>query len=75
MEFSNNLGKAAEAKHAAKDAIKRKKLDEAWRLLHEQKWYYGQHVNSGIGGFTPASALALNSTVHEDICKYIEDRR
>ncbi|WP_217525245.1 hypothetical protein [Vibrio metschnikovii] len=63
------LGKAAQVGHEAKAAIKLNKFDEAWRLFHEQKSLYVQHVNQS--GFTPNQALALDATVHEDMANLL----
>ena len=38
------LGKAADAKHAAKTAIKAGQHDKAWGLFHEQKEHYLKHA-------------------------------
>ncbi|EKO3681672.1 hypothetical protein M3905_003446 [Vibrio metschnikovii] len=71
MELTHEdfLGKAAQVGHEAKAAIKLNKFDEAWRLLHEQKSLYVQHVNQS--GFTPNQALALDATVHEDMANLL----
>ena len=66
-ELSENdfLGKAAEAGHKAKAAVKENQYDEAWGLYHEQKSFYMQHAN--CCGFTARQALALDASVHEDL--------
>ena len=64
-EFQENdfLGKAAEAGHKAKDAVKARKYNDAWRFYNDQKLLYMRHANRS--GFTPEQTLALDSTVHE----------
>lgn len=39
------LGMAANAGHSAKEAIKSRQYDEAWRLLHVQKDFYLKHAS------------------------------
>lgn len=70
-EFRENdfLGKAAEASHNAKAAVKTKQYDEAWGLYHQQKNFYMQHANRC--GFTACQALALDSQVHEDLANIL----
>lgn len=62
---SDNLGAAAEAKHAALQAVRDKRFDDAWHLFHEQKSHYLQHAQGN--GFTAREALALDGSVHEDL--------
>lgn len=66
-DFQRNdfLGKAAEAGHQAKAAVKDKRYDKAWGLYQEQKSFYMQHANRS--GFTANQALALDASVHEDM--------
>ncbi|EHR1165344.1 hypothetical protein L3I74_004477 [Vibrio parahaemolyticus] len=66
-EFDNvdYLGKAASAGTKAKQAVKNKKYDKAWKLFHEQKEMYAMHANRS--GFTARQALALDSQVHEEL--------
>ena len=68
-DFQKNdfLGKAAEAGHKAKAAVKDKQYDKAWGFYHEQKSFYMQHANRS--GFTAKQALALDASVHEDILR------
>ena len=40
------LGKAAIAGHNARQAVKEKRYDEAWRQYHWQKIYYMRHCNT-----------------------------
>jgi len=65
----NYLGKAADAGHKAKAAVKVKEFDKAWGLYHEQKSFYMQHANRS--GFTKRQVLALDSQVHEDLANII----
>lgn len=70
-DFTANdfLGKAAQAGHAAKDAVKAKEFDKAWGLFHEQKSFYGQHAKRC--GFTARQLLALDSSVHEEMANVL----
>jgi len=70
-DFQRNdfLGKAAEAGHKAKTAVKSEKYDEAWRHYHEQKSFYMQHANRS--GFTAKQALALDTSVHEEMANIL----
>ena len=61
-EIDNFLGEAAIAEHAAKAAIKSKKFDEAWRLLHVQQEFYVLHANKQK--YTASQSLALLSTIN-----------
>ncbi|MFA0570700.1 hypothetical protein [Vibrio gallaecicus] len=63
------LGKAANAGHKAKAAMKLKNFDEAWGLFHEQKSLYIEHANRS--GFTANQALALDATVHEEMANIL----
>lgn len=63
------LGKAAEAGHKAKAAIKDKQYDKAWGLYQEQKSFYMQHANRSE--FTTNQALALDASVHEDMANIL----
>lgn len=70
-EFQQNdfLGKAADVGHKAKEAIKTKQYDEAWRLYHEQKSFYMQHANRS--GFTAKQTLALDASIHEELANIL----
>ncbi len=57
------LGKAAKAKNEALDAIKAKKYDKAWGLLHDVKTNYLQHANRSE--FSTRDTIRLDATVHE----------
>jgi hypothetical protein len=65
----DHLGKAAEAGRKAKGAIKNKKYDEAWGLLHEQKFQYMEHAN--LNGFNMEQTLALDADVHEHLANIL----
>lgn len=70
-DFQKNdfLGKAAEAGHKAKAAVKSEKYDEAWGHYHDQKSFYMQHANRT--GFTAKQLLALDASVHEDMANIL----
>jgi len=70
-DFQQNdfLGKAAEAGHKAKAAVKAKQYDEAWGFYHDQKSFYMQHANRS--GFTAKQAIALDASVHEDMANIL----
>ncbi|WP_191593932.1 hypothetical protein [Marinomonas colpomeniae] len=70
-DFQRNdfLGKAAEAGHKAKAAVKNKEYDKAWGHYQEQKSFYMQHANRS--GFTANQALALDASVHEDMANIL----
>lgn len=70
-DFSENdcLGKAAEAGNKAKQAIKDKKFDIAWKLLHEQKQHYMEHAKKNQ--FSAQQALSLDSNVHESLANIL----
>ncbi|RUR52691.1 hypothetical protein [Vreelandella populi] len=61
----DHLGKAAQAKHAAKAAIKEKRFDDAWRLLQEQQHYWLSHANRM--NFTKAQTFELLASINEDM--------
>ncbi len=62
---TDHLGLAAAAKHSARQAVREKRFDDAWRLFHEQKSHFAQHAKSY--GHTPRQTLALDGSVHEDL--------
>lgn len=70
-DFQENdfLGKAAEAGHQAKAAVKDKQYDKAWGLYHEQKSFYMQHANRS--GFTANQVLAFDASVHENMANIL----
>lgn len=59
------LGLAAEARRKAKTAIKERRLDDAWRLLHEQQSYWLRDAEKK--GSSQRQALSLISSIHEDL--------
>lgn len=59
------LGKAATAKHAAKQAIKEKRFNDAWRLLNEQQKHWIDHANRE--GFTKRQTLNLLASINEQM--------
>jgi HSP90 family molecular chaperone len=63
------LGKAADAGRKAKDAIKERKYDEAWKLYHQQKELYWKFASQY--GHSPTQLLALDATVHEDLANIL----
>lgn len=63
------LGKAAEAKHKAKKAVKEKDFDTAWGLLHEEKQLYLQHGERC--NFTQAETIALDGCVSEEFANIL----
>ena len=65
----DHLGNAAESKHAAKAAIKEKRLDDAWRLLHDQQRHWLLHANRFR--FTKSETLSLLSSIHEDMANVL----
>lgn len=63
----NHLGKAADFRHAAEQAIKDKKFDKAWGLIHNEEDEYIRHANhqkwnalQAIGLHATASANRAN---------------
>lgn len=69
FDTNDYLGKAADAKSEAKQAVKERDFDKAWGLFHEQKEYYVKHANRI--GFIARDALSLDSTVHEDLANIL----
>ncbi len=65
----DHLGKAAEAKHAAKAAIKERRFDEAWRLLHKQQEHWMAHASRM--GFTKVQTLSLLSSINEEMANVL----
>ena len=63
------LGKAAEAGHKAKAAVKEHRFDDAWRLYHEQKSLYMQHAKACQ--FTGRQTLALDASVSEQLANIL----
>lgn len=69
FDSQDHLGEAAAAKKAAKQAIKDRRLDDAWRLLHEQQDHYLRHASRQ--GFTRRQTLALAGSIHEDLANIL----
>lgn len=63
------LGEAARAGREAKTAVKERRLDDAWRLYHEQKTAYLQHA--GYLSFRPHETLRLDASVHENLANIL----
>ena len=63
------LGKAAERGHAAKAAIRDRKFDTAWKMLHEQKMLYAKHAKSQH--WTAKDVLCLDGSVSEDLANIL----
>lgn len=71
----DNLGNAADIKRYAKQAIKEKRYDDAWSLLHKQKESYINHVNtinSRFGrGFSYIDMMVLVTSPHIDMANIL----
>ena len=67
--MTDHLGNAATLKHSARQAVREKRFDDAWRLFHEQKSHFAEHAKSY--GHTPRQALALDGSVHEDLANVL----
>lgn len=67
--FDNHLGKAAEFKKAAKAAIKERRLDDAWGLLHQQKSEWLAHGQKQ--GFDERGIIALDGSASEDLANIL----
>ncbi|MGJ4728620.1 hypothetical protein [Luteimonas sp. SDU101] len=67
------LGKAAEAGHNAKAAVKEHRFDDAWRFYAEQKSFYMQHAKAYE--FTAARTLALDASVSEHLANILRMER
>lgn len=65
------LGRAAKKKQLAKQAIKDKKFDDAWKYLHEQKILYLQHANRPDSGFDHLSTMVVDASIHEDLANIL----
>ena len=63
------LSSAAHEKQLAKDAIKGKRFDDAWRHLGNQKAYYLQHASKMR--FTRLDTLVLESSPHKDMANIL----
>lgn len=62
-DHKDYLGKAAALEAQAHEAVREKRFDDAWRLLHEQKGEYSMHARQY--GMTKQQTIALNGSVHE----------
>jgi hypothetical protein len=65
FDGADYLGNAARLGREADDAIRQRRYDEAWRLLHQQKEQYGKHASRY--GMTAPQAIALDASVHESL--------
>jgi hypothetical protein len=63
------LGKAADAKHAAKAAVKAGEHDKAWGLFHEQKEHYQKHAQKM--GFGAEQVMRMDGSVSEDFANVL----
>lgn len=63
------LSSAAHEKQLAKDAIKGKRFDDAWRHLGNQKAYYLQHASKMR--FTRLDTLVIEASPHEDMANIL----
>ncbi len=63
------LGKAADAKHAAKAAVKAGQHDKAWGLFDEQKEYYLKHAQKS--GFDAEQVMRMGGSVSEDFANIL----
>ncbi|WP_299083197.1 hypothetical protein [uncultured Ruegeria sp.] len=66
---SDYLGKAADAKHAAKAAVKAGEHDKAWGLFHEQKEHYLKHAQAQ--GFDAEQVMRMDGSVSEDFANIL----
>ena len=64
------LGKAASSGRKAKEALKSKNYDLAWRYYNEQQSYYHQHINRS-GSFSKKEVLRLDASVSEDFANVL----
>lgn len=65
----DHLGNAAQAKRSAKQAIKEKRFDDAWRHLHEQQSEWLAHAKRS--GMTKMQTLSMLSSIHEDMANVL----
>lgn len=64
-QTADYLGKGVALGKRATEAIRRRDLELAWRLLHEQKEQYSRHAIRY--GMTARQAMALDASVHEQL--------
>lgn len=69
----DHLANASDAKNAAKQAIREKRFDDAWRLLQEQQRHWLLHANRFR--FTKQQTLSLLSSIHEDMANILRLER
>lgn len=69
MSFTDHLGKAAGHRDEAKQAIRERRFDDAWRSLHEQQSEWLAHASRH--GFTKEQTLALAGSVHSDMANVL----
>ena len=69
MGDDDHLGKAAVARQAARQAIKDKRYDDAWRHLHEQQSEWLK--DSAKRGSSVKQTLSLLSSIHEDMANVL----
>jgi len=62
-------GKAAEAMHKAKAAIKEKQFDTAWGLYNDAKIYFLKHANQM--GFSIEGTIGIQGLVHEEMANML----
>jgi hypothetical protein len=65
FDTTDYLGDAARLGNEANEAMREKRYDDAWRLLHQQKERYGKHAVRY--GMTTRQAVALDASVHEEL--------
>lgn len=69
MEFfelqDDHLGEAALARNAAKQAVKEKRYDDAWRHLCDQQRHWINHANAD--GYTKQQTLDLLASINEQM--------
>ncbi len=65
FDANDYLGEAAQFEREARLAVKEKRYDDAWRLLHLTKQQYGKHA--ARYGMTRRQTIALDASVHEDL--------
>lgn len=67
--YEDHLGRAAQAGHEARSAVKAKHFDNAWRLFHEQKQFYLKHATRS--NFSSVDTVALDATVNEELANIL----
>lgn len=71
MEFSfdDYLGRAAQKKYMAREAIRQQEFDLAWKLFHEQKDLLMQHANREE--WEPKYVYQLDGSVSQDLANIL----